>query len=386
MSGLAAKKWTLTVPQFYLESGAALQSIPVCYQTWGTLNHARDNVMLICHPFTGNVDVDKWWAPLTGVGRAFDPTRYFIICANVLGSAFGSASPLSIDSVTGRRYGPEFPATTIRDDVRLHKLILDHLGITSVAVVIGGSMGGMTALEWPLCFPGLVRRIIPMATCAKQSAWCIAWGEAKRQVIYADLAFRGGYYPRDRPPKQGLAAARMVGLLTYRSLDSYEERFGRRLEAAPMHHHYRRKEDGTAACGDAKKRLASDADSHPLFCAQSYLKYKGTTFATDFDANCYIHLTHKLDTHDITRGRVGDDPSALLSLLRTLPPHPLVISISSDVLCPPHEQEILAHGIPEAELVVIPSVAGHDGFLVESERINAEVVRYLRHEFAEFYS
>lgn len=248
-------------------------------------------------------------------------------------------------------------------------------------------MGGMTALEWPLCFPGLVRRIVPLATCAIQSAWCIAWGEAKRQIISTDPAFRNGDYPRERPPKQGLAIARMVGLLTYRSCDSYEQRFGRTLDP-PTHQHLQQKgDDSSTVCRTEMTRRVDPAD-RPRFSAHSYLHYKGATFATDFDANCYIHLTHKMDTHDITRGRVAelDGPtSALSAVLCTLPPHPLIISISSDVLCPPHEQRILADGIPGAELVLVDSVAGHDGFLVESERIDTAVVQYLRRELPEFY-
>ncbi|KAJ6562299.1 Alpha/Beta hydrolase protein [Mycena capillaripes] len=358
---------TLRVPKFDLESGAILTSLDVAYKTWGTLNAARDNVMVICHPFTGSVKVEEWWTPLFGPGKAFDPDRFFIICLNVLGSPFGTASPLSIDASSGRRFGPDFPPTTIRDDVRLHKKVLDDLGVASVAVVIGGSMGGMTALEWPLCFPGFVRRIIPLATCAKQSGWCIAWGEVMRQIISSDTAFKGGYYPRDRPPTQGLAAARMAGLMTYRSYDCYEEH---------------------TECRQTARAVPDDNGGHPLYSAQSYLRYNGAMFAPNFDANCYIHLTHKMDTHDITSGRVPvciDSGAALTAVLGTLPPHPLIISISSDVLCPPKEQKLLADCIPEAELVVIPSVTGHDGFLVESEQINEKILQYLKRELGDFY-
>ena len=179
-----------------------------------------------------------------GRGKAFDPHRFFIFCANVLGSPYGTASPVSINPDTGNQYGPDFPLTTIRDDVRyvrlnkvlstslivpdrLHKLVLDHLGVSSVAVAIGGSMGGMAILEWPLCTPaGYVRQIIPMATSARHSAWCISWGEAQRQSIYSDPAYEDGYYISQ--PASGLAAARMAALLTYRSRDSFESRFGRK--------------------------------------------------------------------------------------------------------------------------------------------------------------
>ena len=156
-----------------------------------------------------------------GRGKAFDPDRFFIFCANALGSPYGSASPLTLNPVTQKPYGRSFPRTTVRDDVRIHKLVLDHLGVTSVAVAIGGSMGGMTVLEWPLCTtPGYVKRIVPLATSARHSAWCISWGEAQRQSIYSDAEFRDGEYG-DRQPESGLAAARMTALLTYRSWDSF---------------------------------------------------------------------------------------------------------------------------------------------------------------------
>lgn len=250
-------------------------------------------------------------------------------------------------------------------------------------------MGGMTALEWPLCFPGFVHRTIAMATCAKQSAWCIAWGEVKRQIIYSDAAFVDGYYSPDRPPIQGLAAARMAGLLTYRSSDSYEERFGRTLEASCSHaRQQNEKRPADTGCHKATRVVADDDVGHPVYSAQSYLRYKGATFAEKFDANCYLHIIEKMDTHDLTRGRVPadiDEDAALAAVLGKLPARPLIISINSDVLCPPKEQKILADGIPEAELVIISSVAGHDGFLVESEPINAVVLKYLQHEFGGFY-
>jgi homoserine O-acetyltransferase len=253
---------------------------------------------------------------------------------------------------------------------RLHKLVLDQLRIASIAVAIGGSMGGMVVLEWQLCFPGFVRRAIPMATCAKQSGWCIAWGEVMRQIICSDAAFNNGYYPPDRPPTQGLSAARMAGLLTYRSSASYEERFGRKARSG-------------MTCGET-----ADEAGHPLYLAQSYLRYKGALFSSNFDANCYLHIIRKMDTHDITRGRVTgglDEDAALTAVLSTVTTRPLIISIDSDILCPPKEQRQLAEGIPDAELEIISSVAGHDGFLVESERINAAVLKYLQRELSEFY-
>ncbi|KAJ7616088.1 Alpha/Beta hydrolase protein [Roridomyces roridus] len=360
---MASSKSTMIVPKFRLENGTLLLSVSVAFKTWGSLNARCDNVVVVCHPFTASVDVDEWWAKLFGRGRALDPAKMFIVCMNILGSAYGSASPLSVDA-SGRCYGPDFPDTTIRDDVRIHKIVLDRLGVSSIAVVIGGSMGGMHALEWPLCFPGFVKRVVAMATCARQSAWCIGWSEAQRQAIFSDGAFEDGWYhDYGRQPTAGLAAARMAGMLTYRSRDSFEARFGRMLQGA------------------------SD-EQRPVFSAQSYLRYKGAKFSSTFDANCYIHITHKMDTHDIARERASDDldhGAAIASVLSQMPPNALIVSIDTDGLCLPEEQRMLAEGMPNAQLVVIESLAGHDGFLVESEQINGVVLDWLREEASEFY-
>ncbi|KAG1830026.1 Alpha/Beta hydrolase protein [Suillus variegatus] len=412
------------VPSFTLENGRILREVPVAYKTWGKLNDVRDNVMIICHAFTGSADVEDWWGPLIGRGKAFDPNRFFIFCANVMGSPYGSASPVTINPATGKPFGPEFPQTTIRDDVRLHKLVLDNLGVSNVAVVIGGSMGGMAVLEWPLCTPlGYVRHIIPLATSARHSAWCISWGEAQRQSIYSDPLYDDGYY--DTQPSTGLAAARMAALLTYRSRDSFESRFGRRPQVTPVPEC----SAVTPSITLADKDLAAHNEGHrnairtrpqtqtstasspphsptegpngmepnsppPLFSAQSYLRYQGAKFVARFDANCYIHITRKMDTHDIARGRTSileDPPSptaqstALAAVIATLPPRALVISVETDGLFTPSEQRELATHIPDAELVVIPSPDGHDGFLLEFEQINTHILRFLRREFPDLY-
>ncbi|KAG8937244.1 homoserine O- acetyltransferase [Tulasnella sp. 418] len=411
------------VPTFKLESGVVLYDVPVAYKTWGKLNDAHDNVMIICHAFTGSADVEDWWGPLMGPGKAFDMTRFFIICLNVMGSPYGTASPLTINPETQCRYGPEFPLTTIRDDVRLHKQVLDHLGVSSIAVVIGGSMGGMAVLEWPLCTePGYVRNIIPIATSARHSAWCISWGEAQRQSIYSDPAYCDGYYdPITAQPKSGLAAARMAALLTYRSRDSFENRFGRRpqitphkadstmitppssppysLQAFTLHN------DGNSASvrrtspkpRDPEAENAEEGCPKPkIFCAQSYLRYQGDKFTSRFDANCYIHITRKMDTHDVgwhrSRGNpfVQDDRSEpglgdVAAVLATLPRGALVISIQTDGLFTPSEQQEIAAHIPDASLVTIPSPDGHDGFLLEFELINHHVLQFLRERLPRLY-
>ncbi|KIJ60160.1 hypothetical protein HYDPIDRAFT_117651 [Hydnomerulius pinastri MD-312] len=410
------------VPSFTLESGRKLRDVPVAYKTWGRLNESKDNVMIICHAFTGSADVEDWWGPLMGHGKVFDPIRFFIFCANVLGSPYGTASPITTNPDTGDPYGPEFPQTTIRDDVRLHKMVLDHLGVAGVAVAIGGSMGGMAVLEWPLCSPpGYVRHIVPLATSARHSAWCISWGETQRQCIYSDPLYEDGYYVDQ--PSSGLAAARMAALLTYRSRDSFESRFGRRpqvpsisdpgsitsftLSAADQalaaHNEGHQKVSRSQSQVQTPDAISSPSpvSEHgtlsppaPVFSAQSYLRYQGAKFVARFDANCYIHITRKMDSHDVARGRSpsGSEPQsgeaqsiALAAVLATLPRRALIISIETDGLFTPTEQRELATHIPEAELVVIPSPDGHDGFLLEFEQINKHVLKFLRREFPDYY-
>ncbi|KAK0448440.1 Alpha/Beta hydrolase protein [Desarmillaria tabescens] len=370
----------LIVPSFTFECGTELQDVPVAYKTWGSLNEAKDNVMIICHAFTGSADVEDWWGPLMGSGKAFDPKRFFILCANVIGSPYGTVSPISTNPKTGKPYGPEFPASTIRDDVRLHKHVLDHLGVTSVAVVIGGSMGGMAVLEWPLCTPpNYIRHVIPLATSARHSAWCISWGEAQRQSIYSDPHYDDGYYASQ--PASGLAAARMAALLTYRSRDSFESRFGRKYQLT--HDSRPQSPDPVSAHNDGHRNSRNGAPSPPpnIFSAQSYLRYQGDKFTARFDANCYIHITRKMDTHDLSRGR-----ETLARVLSTLPPRALVIGVETDGLFTTTEQREIAAHIPEAELVIIPSPDGHDGFLLEFEAINRHVLAFLKREFPEVYA
>ncbi|KZT57882.1 homoserine O-acetyltransferase [Calocera cornea HHB12733] len=427
---LVAGQTITHVPEFELESGHVLRDVPVAYKTWGRLNEQRDNVMVLCHAFTGSADVEDWWGPLLGPGKAFDYTRYFVICFNTMGSPYGSASPVTRNPDTGRPYGPEFPLTTIRDDVTIHKLVLDSLGVNSIAVVIGGSMGGMATLEWALCTPpGYVRHIIPIATSARHSAWCISWGEAQRQSIYSDPLYADGYYTPDDKPEIGLAAARMAALLTYRSRDSFESRFGRRAQgtgkggkgvglatppespraepgaereqAIAVHndgHKGSRRVQTPGAVAEKAVEMISAADveksiklrpAPQIFSAQGYLRYQGEKFTSRFDANCYIHITRKMDTHDISRGRypdAADDNAALAAVLSTLPRRTLVISVESDGLFTPYEQREIAAHIPDSELIIIHSPDGHDGFLLEFEQLNTHILRFLRRELADVYA
>lgn len=357
---------------------------------------------------------------MLGRDLAFDPSRYFIFCANVLGSPYGSSSPVTNNPATGSRWGPEFPLATVRDDVRLHKLILDYLGVNSVAVVIGGSMGGMQVLEWACMYAqqGFVRNIIPMATSAHHSAWGISWGEAQRQAIYSDPNYEEGYYTNDRPPSSGLAAARMAALLTYRSRDSFESRFGRREmesrqgspgqenrpanRARDAHNNgYRtptHRDAGSQSAGDRDPstkapvspiqpaQSLAGASKRPLvYSAQSYLRYQGDKFTSRFDANCYIAISRKMDSHDITRGR-WEYGSTASHPLETCPAGALLLAISSDALFTLDEQREMSDRLPESELVVIESPEGHDGFLLEFEQINDCISKHLRKRLPEIYA
>ncbi len=330
----------LTVPRFVLEAGAELRDVPVAFERWGRLNERADNVVLVCHALTGNTSVDQWWGPLLGPGRALDTDRYCVICANVMASPYGTASPVTVDPASGRRYGAAFPVPTIRDTVALHRVVLETLGVRQVAFAIGGSMGGMQALEWAF-HSDMVAAVVPIAVGGRHSAWCIAWSEAQRAAIAGDPAWMDGHYSEDDHPDRGLAGARMIAMISYRSAESFAQRFGR----------------------DPDTR-GSDA-----FAMQGYLNYQGRKLVDRFDANCYLRLTQSMDTHDVARGR-GDYPD----VVRRLELPALVVGISSDILYPLAEQNELVDLMPNAELAVIEAEHGHDSFLIEMETLN-DIVR-----------
>ena len=432
------------VPSFELESGVVLYNVPVAYRTYGTLSPAADNAMVICHALTGSADVEDWWGPLLGgpeepgrEARAFDMSRFFVVCMNSPGSPYGSASPVTAKDGTsgGEQYGPEFPLTTIRDDVNLFKLILDDLGVKQIATVIGGSMGGMLVLEFAYFGKDYVRTIIPIATSARYSAWGISWGEAQRQSIYSDPKYDDGYYPYEDPPSSGLGAARMSALLTYRSRDSFESRFGRnipdpskaqtinggikrsRRSNTPPNEHFAIHNDGHKHAGSPRAGRSSRPDSPepisvtvmdpqfkgatPLpaqvqtnkrkristyYSAQSYLRYQGEKFIGRFDANCYIAITRKLDTHDVSRLRTDDrvDEASVptreqvLAALAMIEQPTLILGIRSDGLFTYAEQQELAAGIPDSELKTIDSSDGHDAFLLEFRQVNRFILDFMK--------
>jgi homoserine O-acetyltransferase len=303
----------------------------------------------------------------------------------------------------------------VRDDVKIHKVVLDSLGVRQIAVVIGGSMGGMLVLEWAFFGTHYVKNIVPLATSARQSAWCISWSEAQRQCIYSDPKYLDGYYDLSDPPAAGLGAARMSALLTYRSRNSFEQRFGRknpnlikslkgRVSPPNRHpsnvqeehwaiHNEGNKRGRKLASGESRERSESQDSSNSAsstsssiphrhqtyFSAQSYLRYQGDKFINRFDANCYIAISRKLDTHDIARDREGD----LESLLASLQQPALVVGISSDGLFTYTEQETIAAHMPNAKLVKIDSPEGHDAFLLEFASINQMIMEFLKQQCAE---
>ncbi|WP_442548597.1 homoserine O-acetyltransferase MetX [Dolichospermum heterosporum] len=332
--------YQLSVP-FQLESGELLVGVQVAYRIWGKLNANRDNGVLICHALTGSADADDWWGDLFGSGKVFDPNQDFIVCSNILGSCYGTTGATSINPNTGKVYGGSFPRITIRDMVHLQAALLEYLDIQSLQLVIGGSLGGMQVLEWALLYPEKVRAIAPMAAPGRHSAWSIGLSEAQRQAIYIDPNWQGGNYTIDAPPVQGLAVARMMAMITYRYWESFTNRFGRQQ------------------------------DESNQFAIASYLQYQGQKLIERFDANTYITLTQAMDSHDVSWNRKDYQ-----SVLQSIKQPTLVVSIDSDVLYPPGEQQELVDLIPHAQLGLLKSTHGHDAFLIDMGALNKMVVSF----------
>ncbi|HET7824468.1 MAG TPA: homoserine O-acetyltransferase [Anaeromyxobacter sp.] len=324
-----------------LELGGTLPGVRVGYRTWGTLDAAGSNAVVVCHALTGSADADLWWTRMFGPGRALDPEKDFIVCSNILGSCYGTTGPLSIDPARGEPWLGAFPAITVRDMVRVQHALGEALGVRRVRMVIGGSLGGMQALEWALLYPSLVESVAFVASTARHSAWCIGLSEAQRQAIYADPRWKGGRYDPADPPAAGLAAARMMAMLSYRSQPSFEMRFARR------------------------------AQTEELFAIESYLRYQGRQLVDRFDAATYVALTRAMDTHDVARGR-GDFDDVLRSVKQPM----LVVSIDSDVLYWPWEQREVAALAPNAQLAVMDSPHGHDAFLIDVDRLSDMVTDF----------
>lgn len=321
---------------FVLESGETLPGFHLAYTTHGTLNAGRNNVVWIFHALTANSNPLEWWPGLVGPGKFFDPAKYFIICVNKPGSPYGSISPLSRNPQTGEPWYSSFPVWTIRDMIRAYQHLKNELGIAQIRIGLGGSTGGMQLLEWAIEEPELFEYIVPIATNAVLSPWGIAFNTSQRMAIEADPGWK------DQHPdagQKGMAAARSIALLSYR--------------------HY----NGYAITQRRDKAFVPLSDSS-FYAADNYQRYQGLKLVNRFNALCYYRLTQSMDSHDVGRGRT-DVPAAL----RRIKARTLVIGISSDVLYPVSEQEYLQQQIPGAELLRIHSEYGHDGFLLEYEKI-----------------
>jgi homoserine O-acetyltransferase len=349
---------------FALEWGGRLPEVRVAYETWGELDPKASNAVLVCHALTGDSHAagdsgpshptSGWWHELIGPGKAIDTDRYFVVCSNVLGGCQGTTGPADLDPVDGRRHGPRFPVVTIRDMVRIQARLADHLGIRRWLAVIGGSMGGMQVLEWAVMYPQRVRSILPLATCAQASALQIAWSAVQRLAVATDPGwYDGDYYDKPEGPWMGLAVARQIAQVTYRSGESFERRFGRQLYDP-----------------------AGEFDLWGRFQMESYLDHHGQKLVRRFDANTYVVLNRAMDLHDIGRGR-GSTAAALGRIGVPV----LTASITSDRLYPPHEQQELHDGIVagggDCRLVMLESEEGHDGFLLEHELLRDPVVGFL---------
>lgn len=353
--GLVQRRYATWLEPLALDSGASLAPVTLAYETYGELNAARDNAVLLLHALSGDSHVagrysmsdakPGWWDDMVGPGRPFDTDRYFIICANVIGGCKGSTGPSSTNPATGKPYGVNFPVITIGDMVRAQVRLIDRLEIDRLLAVVGGSMGGFQALEWATAYPERVHGAILLATSARSSAQTVAWNAIGRRAIMSDPRWRGGDYYEHEPPVDGLATARMIGHITYLSEPALERKFGRAFQTG----------NGPAFT------LAQE------FAIESYLEYQGASFNARFDANSYLYITKAMDYWDLP-ARYGSLEAAFARSQARF----LVLSYSSDWLYPTSESHLIASALHRVrrpvEHLEITSTAGHDAFLVDIEQ------------------
>ncbi len=348
---------------FALEGGTTLYGARLAYETYGELDATASNAVLVHHALTGDMHPAShrgrrsepgWWEKVVGPGLTIDTDKYFVVCANVLGGCQGSTGPMSIDPATGTWYGPTFPQVSVRDQVRAQAQLADHLGVDRWLACVGGSMGGMQSLEWAVTYPDRVRSVVAIASTAAATAQQIGWSYAGRVAVTADSGFHGGWYYDRAPgegPHAGLAAARVVAMIHYRSEGEFNRRFGRNSR------------------GDAAREGAS-------FDIERYLAYQGEKFVRRFDANSYLVLNRMMDLHDLGRGRGG--VTAALSRVRC----PLLTaSVTTDFLYPEYQQLELVDGFEAAgqwaQHVLIDADTGHDGFLTHGEQVEPHIHAFL---------
>jgi len=314
-----------------LEMSGTLDKVEIVYKTYGKLNQNKSNVVWICHALTANADAAIWWKGMIGLGCFLNPDKYFIVCANILGSCYGTTGPRSLDPKTGQPYGLDFPAFTIRDSVYLHELLAKHLKITSIFMLLGGSCGGSQAIEMSLNQAFNVENLLLIACGSRETEWNIAVHESQRMALEADESLTGN---ADDSGERGLKAARAIGILSYRTDTAF--------------HETQRNDDDRI-------------DNHK---ASSYMQYQGQKLADRFHAHNYWVLTKCLDTHNIGRGRGG-----IQNALKSITASTTIIGINSDRLIPVREQKYISKHIPECSYFEIMSDYGHDGFLIETDKI-----------------
>ncbi len=369
---------------FVFESGQVLQGFTLRYETYGRLNPSRDNTIVVCHALSGDHHCagihtltdpkPGWWNNFIGPGKAVDTNRFFVLCANVLGGCQGSSGPLSIDPATGRPFGLTFPFVTICDMVRAQKLLCDHLGLASLYAVIGGSMGGMQVLQWGIEYPAFVRRMIPMATTARESAQAIAFNEVGRQAIMQDPEWRHGEYALGAGPRVGLAIARMMAHITYVSDKSMDLKFGRRKIPGAATPSSGKPDDPGVASRSPGTSAAYTFDVQ--FEVESYLRYQGESFINRFDANSYLYITRAIDHFDL-----GAAHGSLDKAFAPVEAETLSVAFTSDWLFPLAQNRDIVLSLlragKRASYAELTTNLGHDSFLLESEELYALVRGFL---------
>jgi homoserine O-acetyltransferase len=353
------KSWTLK-EEFPLKLGGSLSEVTLAYETWGALNAGRDNAVVVLHALSGSSHARSspehaqsgWWEKLLTDQGPIRPDKHFIICANLLGGCYGSTGPTSLDPRSGRRFMSLFPPIALDDMVNSYRLLVRELGAERGLTLIGGSMGGMLVLDWAARFPLEVDQAVVLAAPGKSYPQTIAFRSVQREAILCDPDWQNGWYEERRPPLKGLALARKIGIITYRSDREFQERFGREvLDPRP---HFR----------------------EGRFQVQSYLDHQGEKWARRFDANTYLYYSRAMDLFDLGEG------GSLAEGLRRIRSRALFLAFDSDFLCPRYQMEELHQALAEAgrdsRFVLIPSIYGHDAFLIEIEAIHRELAGFLR--------
>ena len=355
-----------------LESGAGIGPLTIAYETCGTLNKDKSNAILVLHALSGDSHMagyydakdakPGWWDIMVGPGKGIDTDKYFVICSNIIGSCAGSTGPTSINPETSKEYGTDFPLITIGDMVETQKALMDYLEIKSLLSVIGGSVGGMQALEWSVRYPDMIKSVIPLATTTRHSALAIAFNEVARQAIMADPNWNEGHYYSGEKPDMGLAIARMIGHITYLSDESMRLKFGRKLQ----------------------NRSALSFEFGAEFQVESYLQYQGKKFIERFDANSFLYITKAADYFDLAR-QYGS--GSLVKAFLKCKSKFLVVSYTSDWLYPTYQSKEMVKAMKKNNLDVsfceIDAQWGHDAFLLPSDRLNNLIKGFLRSTYHE---